>query len=122
VEGITAVDSKRILYTLNMAYQVVAEAITVFSSDPKWSGKEGGCFCLADEETGFPYATMLVGNVPKEKLSKYFSLCQEKAARLASHPEDIGSWESRNPEKEQWGGAIRFGKLIYSFSGSRTGR
>ena len=46
--------------------------------------------------------------------------CQEKAKRLVQHPDHKSSWESRNPEAGQWGGAISvsaFGSLIFSMSG-----
>ena len=85
---------------------------------PEWEGKTGGYFCLADAGTGNPlFEPALIGTVPQEKKEKYLAFCQEKAKRLANHPEHEASWESRNEEANEWGGALRIGTLIFSFSG-----
>lgn len=56
--------------------------------------------------------------VPQEKLQKYLACSQEKAWRLHSKPADQTSFQSRNPERDKWGGAIRAcGSHILSFSG-----
>ena len=77
----------------------------------------GGCFSIADAETGLFHIVTPIGEVLPEKLLKYLSLCQEKARRLWGNPDHVSSWESRNEEKGQWGGAIRYGSLILSLSG-----
>lgn len=117
MEKVTGLELGFLLRVLKLVYGVVAKAIDVCAEDSDWKGRKGGAFCLADGATGFPYATVLVGEVPKNKADKYKALCQEKAFRLASHPDHVGSWESRDPSNGKWGGAIRFGKDIYSFSG-----
>ena len=97
---------------------LVGEALFLFRRHgPAWKDRSGGYFCLADAETVLPLLIMAVGQVPVEKAGKYLSFCQEKAKRLAEHPDHLSSWESRNPEKEQWGGAVRVGEFIFSFSG-----
>lgn len=55
-----------------------------------------------------------------EKIEKYFSFSQEKAQRLITNANVAGqlsSWQSRDPQKNKWGGAIRAGDYILSFSG-----
>ena len=99
---------------------LVDEAIFLFEQAhgrSDWQGRTGGYFCLANAETGLPLLVLPLGQVPLEKAEKYLRLCQEKAKRLAEHLEHLSSWESRNPDKEQWGGAVRVGNLIFSFSG-----
>lgn len=60
-----------------------------------------------------------LGEVSPDKLITYMELSQEKAYRLAARTTEQASWSSRNPDKEQWGGAVRtrYGKHILSFSG-----
>jgi hypothetical protein len=45
------------------------------------------------------------------------SYCQEKALRLARHPEHVSSAQSRDDDNEQYPGAVRVGDLILSPSG-----
>jgi len=97
--------------------EAVARTLRQHGSAEGWEGRAGGYLCVADAKNGLPLITMLVGEVPLEKAPKYLEFCQEKAARLAGHPDHQASWQSRNPEKNQWGGAIRFGDKILSFSG-----
>lgn len=59
-----------------------------------------------------------IGTVPIEKNAKFRALSAEKALRLHEHPEHRSSWESRNPKKDQWGGAFRtVDGWIFSFAG-----
>lgn len=87
----------------------------------------GGYFCFADGGTGGqPFWTAKVGNPPWPKAEKHLALCQEAARRLAKHPEHTSSRESRDPDLDRLGGAIRadahmmngdpYG-IILSFSG-----
>ena len=94
------------------------ESIIDFCSDDEgWAGHTGGYLCISDGKNGLPLLTMLIGEVFLQKAPKYLEFCQEKAARLAGHPNHQTSWESRNPEKDWWGGAVRFEDKILSFSG-----
>lgn len=56
-----------------------------------------------------------IGNVSLDSRSSEFT--QEKARRLASNRFHVSSWESREPQNQKYGGAIRVGDLILSFSG-----
>ncbi len=86
--------------------------------DPKWQDRAGGYFCLTTDD-----GTLLLlcpfGNIPLGKFAKYAALSQEKAQRLAAHPEHASSWQSRseNDADLRFGGAIRANGYIYSFSG-----
>ena len=95
----------------------VRKVIDLACQLPEAGCKRGGYFCLAPTHTGFPYLLMLVGLVPQDKFEKYAKLAMEKARRLSMHPHHITSRESRNPEKEEWGGAVFVNPDIWSFSG-----
>ena len=51
------------------------------------------------------------------KLPKYLSISCEKGERLAEYLDHVSSWQSRNEDSEMYGGAIRCGPFIFSFSG-----
>lgn len=83
--------------------------------------KEGGYFCLISTTHFLRDPPILVERVgyigTSAKAERNWNLCQEKARRLARHPEHRLSWESRNEAADQWGGAITVGEHILSFSG-----
>lgn len=69
-----------------------------------------------DEEKSLSF-TAFVGMPPKDKAQKYFAFSIEKARRLRASPDDESSFQSRNPDKNKWGGAIRSEPIIISVSG-----
>ena len=78
-------------------------------------------FCVASVP-GQGRALMIreIGSCPEEKARKYFEFCQEKKDRLYKNPGHISSWQSRQPEKDKYGGAVRTaldGYYILSMSG-----
>ena len=97
------------------------------------SGIEGrefdrrGYLTLMDGITGNIVFTIPFGEIPEEKRQKYFELSQEKAMRLFSQVNmhlpngHTTSFQSRNEENEQYGGAIYVNChstiFILSFSG-----
>ena len=83
---------------------------------PLLADRHGGYFAFTDQ-VGRPLLLSLIGTVPHEKLDRYRTFCLEKAARLASHVSHDLSRESRNPAKDQYGGAIKSLPYILSFSG-----
>lgn len=109
---------ERVINTLLLPVVVQATemCIGLFGDRDNWRGRRGGGFCLADAGSGMFYTVALIGETPQEKTRKYLELCQEKARRLAQHPEHVSSWQTRNPP-ERWGGAIRADEHIFSFSG-----
>lgn len=98
--------------------RLLGEAKFLFKEDPAWSGRTGAYFCLADGKDGVPiFLPAEIGTVPLEKREKYLSFSKEKPRRLASHPDHLTSSQSRNPDANQWGGAVRCGEVILSISG-----
>ena len=81
------------------------------------AGRIGGYYCSARGLDGFPLLISSIGTPNPEKLDKYFAFCQEKALRLAGHPEHNLSLESADDDLNQFPGAVRGSDEIDSFSG-----
>jgi hypothetical protein len=111
-KGLSHVEFREAESLLRAANDVLRRVFYHFPNERK-----GGCFCIADIQTGQPYLVVSIGKVAEEKLGKYFLLCQEKARRLAEHPEHLSSWQSRDERMDRFGGAIRTKRYILSFSG-----
>jgi hypothetical protein len=88
----------------------------------------GGYFCLMKEESGQILYVQKICDIPDvidpdfdRKAFKYCYFAIEKAVRLFQSIDVRSSWMNRNPDKDQWGGAIRVhvegSGLILSFSG-----
>ncbi len=92
-------------------------ASKTFRAEKAWEYPLGGYFCIADGITGTPYLTILIGEVENSKADRYYEFCREKAQRLAANPDHLSSWQSRDERTGQYGGAIRVGRHILSFSG-----
>jgi hypothetical protein len=103
---------------LKCVHTALMRALALYEDGPdvRWRGKRGGVFCLADDK-GVPLLTALIGEVEQGTVPSYTSYCHEKAARLGRHLDHDSSWESRNPKKNQRGGAVLIGGSIWSFSG-----
>lgn len=76
----------------------------IFQRDP--SGKVGKALVLE-----------IIGTIIPEKISLYCRLVREKVNRLSRHTGEISSWLSRDPDNDQWGGAIIAENYYVSFSG-----
>lgn len=78
----------------------------------------GACFCLLrfnDHQMEWTTTVFQVGELPAD--SRALAFCQEKAHR-ALKSGSSSSWLTRDPEKNQWGGAIRVHEdVIFSSSG-----
>jgi hypothetical protein len=81
------------------------------------AGRIGGYYCSAQGADGFPKLIASIEKPNPEKLAKYFEYCQEKARRLAGHPEHFLSLESANDDEFKFPGAVRGIDEIDSFSG-----
>ncbi len=89
------------------------------------NGREGGYITIKNAQSGMIEAIYLIGSIQKGKEEKYLTLSQEKANRLfrirMAGGNDSTSWQSRNEEKMEYGGAIFFEvwneEYILSFSG-----
>ena len=80
--------------------------------------KQGGCLCVANPEGEIILVSRLGQVRDRERGDRYFRFCQEKARRLISHPGDVSSWQSREPENDKWGGGVRLETgAIFTFSG-----
>lgn len=104
--------------------QAVRESMAEVLEIAKPEGYSGGYFCLkVIGAEGFLIEPMLVGEIEDEKGKRSLAFCQEKAHQLEKHvPEGhVLSRQSRNPENNEWGGAILIEnghtKYIFSFSG-----
>jgi|GEM_PF-3917146 len=77
----------------------------------------GGCFYLLrfnDHQMEWATTVFQFGELPSDSRSLEF--CQEKAHR-ALRSGSSSSWLTRDPEKNQWGGAVRVHEdVIFSFS------
>ncbi|MCB9336296.1 MAG: hypothetical protein H6586_09110 [Flavobacteriales bacterium] len=85
--------------------------------------KQSGYFTLAEID-GVVNRIFKIGQPPAEKVKRFLTLSQEKVERLSLHivsDKHVSSYQSRNPDKGQWGGAIVASdyenQLILSFSG-----
>ena len=54
-----------------------------------------------------------------DRLAKYYLFSGEKGERVVLNNPlgHVSSWQSRDPEQDKWGGAIRAGDFVLSFSG-----
>lgn len=69
-----------------------------------------------DESRPLSFTTR-VGRPPKDKAQKYDAISIEKARRLLASPHDESSYQSRDPDNDKWGGAIKSDPIIISISG-----
>ena len=130
---------------VNLATCMPAEAAVMLASDLKQivieiiapAARErdvertGGLFAFWRTDPSGVVMTPVVGLpsglVSPDRFRKYIYFASEKAIRLADHPDDVSSWQSRDesdPDRmnHKYGGAIRCGRvwvphLIFSFSG-----
>jgi hypothetical protein len=94
--NLDAPDVRRIIGTVSILAQIIH---TEFQPDRK-----GGYFCLSEGTSGFPLVLFPSWLSSDNPLTERFLInAQEKARRLASHPEHLTSWESRNEGKNQYG-------------------
>ncbi len=77
----------------------------------------GGYLSLRSHASGELTFVYGIGLVLPEKAVKYLQFSQEKSARLFLHHEHKSSWQSRFPENDRYGGAIRTVDGLLSFSG-----
>lgn len=65
-----------------------------------------------------PFLVVGVGpTMPPEQAEMSFELCQKNGRRLLMNPDHVSSWQTRNAEEGQYGGAIRANDYVFSFSG-----
>ena len=99
---------------VRLAGIVLAEVLALDLSDDV---HRGGYLCIADNATGAPLDVVKLGDPLPAKEGRYEELAKEKAWRLATRPWNDTSYQSRDPVRDRWGGAVRAGNHIFSFSG-----
>lgn len=94
--------------------QTFSEAM-VLIQDPS---RTGAALTIINMDTAKPLNfTAFVGTPPAEKAQKYYNFSIEKARRLLGRPSDLSSYQTRDPDNDRWGGAIRSEPNIISISG-----
>ncbi len=85
------------------------------------SGRRGGFLCVLRRLAlgASPLLHVLIGRVPTDKTTRCFTLSHEKSTRLKRHLSagHLTSWESRDPSRDRYGGAIAGTTFLYGFSG-----
>ena len=119
--------SSRWVSTEDWRLNVDVEACKAFAllrGDGREEGNTGGTFCvlktdrLVADLVSTPLFLAAVGTVSDDAAAaSYRVFAQEKALRLLSRPDDVSSFQSRDESEQRWGGAIRAGSYILSFSG-----
>lgn len=84
---------------------------------PEEKHRSGGYLTIRDAKSNEIILVLACGIIPPEKRLKYLRLSQEKGHRLFNLPGHYSSWESRNPDNNEFGGALKGYRYIYSFSG-----
>ena len=110
---------------IRAAVKAALDLVIIHLQDPvnqgRYSANQGGYFCLRSctvSADAPPTLVELLGEVvPAARAGKRFALSQEKARRLAENSDHLSSWQSRDVAAERYGGAIRAGNRILSFSG-----
>lgn len=77
----------------------------------------GGFVCIAAQD-GFPLVLVQLGIITDlDSRRNRWLFAQEKARRLASHPEHVLSRQSENEAFQMFAGAVRGETYIYAYSG-----
>ncbi|MBI3115544.1 MAG: hypothetical protein HYZ09_03595 [Candidatus Kerfeldbacteria bacterium] len=97
-------------------YETATLAVQKFTELFPEEQRTGGWLGIGAREGNILHRAQ-IGEVPKDKADRYHRLAGEKIERLGRHPEHQTSRESRNPDADEWGGAVRAADLIFSFSG-----
>ena len=98
-------------------HSIVTEAMKMFADVPGWKERTGAYWAIAGIYTEGSYVAGYAGNSGYSTSEQFRLRCQEKLARLASHRHHLSSAESRNPDRLQFGGAIRTNWYMLSMSG-----
>lgn len=93
---------------------IIAGANAALSEENR---RSGGYLTIRHAKTGQIVLILACGIIPEEKQARYLHLSQEKGQRLFNNPGHCFSQESRNPANNEFAGALRGYRYIYSFSG-----
>jgi hypothetical protein len=95
---------------------IASAALPFFLHSCGIKDRAGGYLCEMNAEKQLVHIEK-IGTVSAEKDRRYKSLAEEKCHRLLAHPTHNTSYESRNPNNDKWGGAIRLIDGAAGFSG-----
>ncbi len=107
-------------YVIGIINTLIKNCHLVLNEDVK---RDGGFFTVINVKSKLLETPIIlkfeIGQIPEEKYLRYLGLSYEKANRLCDNLAEghYSSFQSRNPELDQWGGAILAGDYILSFSG-----
>jgi hypothetical protein len=105
-----------ILQILRLAGSAMASFISL-PDNPRPENK-GAYLVLRQRASGLVLLANLIGDFSySERAIKCYGFAHEKGERLGNRPEDLSSWQSRNPDEEKWGGAVVAGNFLLSLSG-----
>ncbi len=100
---------------VEIASQIVGASINVPGNEAP--ERQGGYLVIRERYSGIKLLVERIGKCPPADVAKYLDFAQIKGAIL-TESSDISSWQSRNPERGIWGGAIVVrDRLTISFSG-----
>lgn len=68
--------------------------------------RKGGYFVLLDKIRGVVLYKIIVGVPYENSMKRYWDFSEEKARRLMFHKKHFSGWQSRDFEKEEYGGAV----------------
>lgn len=97
--------------------RVMTEVLKIMRE--RWPKTRAGfCFTLYGRPNFYLVLKGRIGKVQDLKIDKYHDFAEEKAIRLVrSGDAYYSSYQTRNPDLEKYGGAIRGGNYILSVSG-----
>lgn len=87
------------------------------NEDPK---RQGGYLVIRQKHGGTPVLIERIGKCRTANVNLYHNLALEKGERLSNTrltSEHVSSYQSRDTQNNEWGGAIIAGDFIVSFSG-----
>ena len=88
----------------------VARHLFLTSLQPNHCPDRGGFYLTMHYQSFFgdwESEQVAIGIVPEDKAEKYRNFSLEKCIRLRGYPDHVCSMQSRNPELNRWGGAIK---------------
>jgi hypothetical protein len=84
-------------------------------------GKDAGYYARYDRSSGVMSTVIKLGSplsvASQESMARRFEFACEKVTRLAAYPVHYTSRESRDPDSDKYGGAVRGDNDLHSFSG-----
>lgn len=111
-------DPQKVVNALTCIYTLmgIARRVTAFQS----TERSGGHLVIMNANDGHTALSVALGELTVDQTERYRTNAHEKAGRLRAQMLTYGhifSRQSRNPDANQYGGAVLAGDWILSFSG-----